>query len=51
MEEGNRMEKAGGAMRMLVLWRDLWSHEGANIRTVTDLDLDDSKVWITVYKG
>jgi hypothetical protein len=51
MEEGNKLEQANGAMRMLVLWRDLWSQENANARTVTDLNLDDSRVWITVYQG
>lgn len=50
MEEG-KLEQYNGAMRMLVLWRDLWSVENAHARTVTDLNLDDSRVWITVYQG
>ena len=39
------------AIRVLVLWRDLYSPESAHQRTVTDLGLDDSRVWLTVYRG
>lgn len=53
MEKGNELSQQAGpnSIRVLVLWRDLWSQEAAHQRTVTDLNLDDSRVWINVYRG
>lgn len=51
MEDINKLEEVGGVRRMLVLWRDIYSAENASARASTDLNLDDSRVWITVYQG
>ena len=53
MEQGKEMVAGSEtkSIRVLVLWRDLWSQESAHQRTVTDLGLDDSRVWINVYRG
>lgn len=51
MDETRKIEQTANGIRLLVLWRDLWSQEQANIRTVNDLGLDDSRVWITVFQG
>lgn len=49
--EDNKIEHAVDGIRLLVLYRDLWSHENASRRAVNDLGLDDSRVWITVHQG
>jgi len=52
MEQGKELvQRSGDSIRVLVLWRELWSPEAANKRSITDLGLDESRVWITVYQG
>ena len=49
--EDHKIENTVDGIRLLVLYRDIWSGEQASRRAVNDLGLDDSRVWITVHQG